>query len=999
MPRKRTDDSKSGAPASASAINDDGSVGASGKNGPDASAHTKVDVPSLNTPLTDPNDESHQFAEPNHAVAERYRRDRMPGDMLQHDASGKFLNSKFISDAEMATKYGDGLSFWFVILKVYGVFFGVLTLLFLYFFASTDIANTENGTSTAELSTFARASLGAILYRAHERSRGGVISEEDKDQALAIVFIDAIAALCVLAITFYLYHRKERERLRNDGKTIDLTDYSEQVDGLPPDVTEDEVRDHFKRFGSIHAVVLARDVFELIKLREKELSTKPGEESKRVKLREAMEVASPMKPALTEAEMKADDTSDINLSKRTSWKYDKPPSRVVVAFVTFAEEQGRFNCDVAVVKSIANEKDKKEDRKNPLSDDVQNFTTVSGETVRLKIYPASPPSDLIWANFGFDKNTKWIRSVFVNFLMLGFLLLQFTGVAYATRGVESSINPIPQCSALSELSLDGTFACPSVWDFDNDPERAMKDMTPFIKQSISHRECSEYVASNGELDTDAMAPYLWFANDNSTAYPTVAATNAFRQQMETETSYSGGFLPNSIVDECAAHLCYACACDSSFDSTKQRGGDERRFDGKGGGGRGGGDGGGGRKVLARHKTRSLLQGDGPGDGNGDGGDGGDGGGEGGDNNNNSSFDSDSFCDEYDSDATWSDVYAVMMVVFTVLMNIVLKGISKALSEAEKPHTFTELEKSITRKLSASLLINMVFLPVALTADISNLSGIPLLFDGEHIDTDKSWYQGYCNKFSQVALTNAIVFPITAVMPVLKWWFGRLIKSKIVKTQYALNQAYAPPQYELSHRAAIFSGVLMYSILFSSAVPLVYPYLMALCFGFLVMDRLVLSKFCATPPRYSGRICAFVLHSVPLAILAHFALAVYIFGERDFPSYVYGDGESGKWADYGTTETVDSQGDINARLLRVNGIVPLLFFVFVASAMIAFYARLARKKLSERKGGIEVKPLEGAPPVVEALANGLVQGLPSYAIYDHPEYRELFPKEHKISAGM
>ena len=38
-----------------------------------------------------------------------------------------------------------------------------------------------------------------------------------------------------------------------------------------------------------------------------------------------------------------------------------------------------------------------------------------------------------------------------------------------------------------------------------------------------------------------------------------------------------------LISQCAAHLCYACACDSSFDSTKQRGGDDRKFDGQGGG--------------------------------------------------------------------------------------------------------------------------------------------------------------------------------------------------------------------------------------------------------------------------------------------------------------------------------------------------------------------------------------------------------------------------------
>jgi len=60
-----------------------------------------------------------------------------------------------------------------------------------------------------------------------------------------------------------------------------------------------------------------------------------------------------------------------------------------------------------------------------VKDDIQNFASASGDTTfRLKITPATSPSDLIWANFGFDPKTGWVRSVVVNLVMLCFLLLQ-----------------------------------------------------------------------------------------------------------------------------------------------------------------------------------------------------------------------------------------------------------------------------------------------------------------------------------------------------------------------------------------------------------------------------------------------------------------------------------------------------------------------------------------------------------------------------------------------
>jgi hypothetical protein len=171
------------------------------------------------------------------------------------------------------------------------------------------------------------------------------------------------------------------------------------------------------------------------------------------------------------------------------------------------------------------------------------------------------------------------------------------------------------------------------------------------------------------------------------------------------------------------------------------------------------------------------------------------------------YDASTFCDEYDDDLQKSNALAVAMIVFTLLINISLKGISRGLSAAERPHSFTELEKSVCRKMSYSLMINMVALPLALTADVSKLSKLPFVFDGSHRDTDRRWYQGYTNKFSQLALTNAIVFPITSYVPVFKWGMKLLFTRNYAKTQYQLNSIYAPPQYDLAQRAACFRGVL------------------------------------------------------------------------------------------------------------------------------------------------------------------------------------------------
>ena len=84
-------------------------------------------------------------------------------------------------------------------------------------------------------------------------------------------------------------------------------------------------------------------------------------------------------------------------------------------------------------------------------------------------------------------------------------------------------------------------------------------------------------------------------------------------------------------------------------------------------------------------------------------------------------------------------------------------------------------------------------------------------------------------------------------------------------------------------------------------------------GFIFADRLMLLRYSQIPPRYTGKICAFVLHSIPAAILVHFLFAIYVFGERDLPSYTLDGTESGKWHHHGTRlVAVDSLTRQNAR---------------------------------------------------------------------------------------
>ena len=424
-----------------------------------------------------------------------------------------------------------------------------------------------------------------------------------------------------------------------------------------------------------------------------------------------------------------------------------------------------------------------------------------------------------------------------------------------------------------------------------------------------------------------------------------------------------------------------------------------------------------RKLLERKLKRNLLGHDGDNDGpGGSGGPGGPGDGPGGpggpgdgpdgpeDDVTFSSFLEDpdledDICSEYDRDQFKSQYLSIVIVTTTALMNNIIQFMAKALSEFERPHSFSALERSISSKLSVSLVVNMVIFPLLLSASIKDLQNIPLMFDGDHEDINRTWYQDFCNKFSQVAMVNSISFPATAIIPVVVYFFKRKITAGWAKTQLQLNETYRPPVYNLSQRSAVYTAALVYSLMFSSGIPLVYVYLVFMSIGFLIADRIALVGFCQIPPRYTGKICAFVLNSVPLAVILHFMIAVFTFGQRDFPSYVLEGGESGAWADYGTTLVTDDQADIEARILRVNGFIPFMGFLITSSCALLFYTLKLLKRIHEKRMGKDDEVMEGAPPVLEAMAQEKIAGLPSYRITDHPAYKHLFPPGSMVTKGL
>lgn len=896
-----------------------------------------------------------RLADPaDHELAEKYMCSLQARDAANPDEKGNGGQYKLIRtpDEVMAKIFGDGVSFWFVLLRVYAALFGLFILALGYFFHLTNQSNTENGTSNAELSSYARVSLGAVLFHQHEKSKGGAVTDADKDAALGIVMNDFICMFLVIGVTMYLYWLKDKLREKNDESMITMDDYTVKVYGLPQDVTEDRVRAHFGRFGEFHEIVFGRDLKELIDLRRKMLRLSPD------KTKERAEVLAKINTAYSK-----------NL-------------RVVSCFVVYAEEEGRFACSGAVSKSVVAQFANKTKDSELAADDVRLF---EGKHV-LEITSADPPSDILWENLHYSRKNMPLRRAIMNILMAIFLVVQFGIIAYARDTSDQSLNPVPECSA---IAAGGEFLdCTAIWDLTNQTlhAQAKEDIIPFIKRDVNRKVCNEFTM-NGRWVVD-MSPYEGFSIGNSSA---LNATEWRANQSAAET-YLGGFEADTLADECAAHLCYACYCDTTFVAEKQGGGDKAKY---------------GYNADPKNCRRKLQGHDGDNDGpggpcggGGGGRDGPDGGGGGGgpDFFGDANLEAD-ICHEYDVDKNRSLASTIILAIVTSLMNNVIKTFAKVLSKFERAHSYSEMEKAVSSKLVVTLVINMVILPLLLSAKVGVLKWVPFLFEGDHRDFNRTWYEDFCNKFSQVAMVNSIMFPATSILPAVVWRVKRAVLGRYSKTQQQLNDVYKPPAYQLSERSAVYTAAIVYSLMFSSGIPLVYVYLIFMSLGFMVADRLMLLRYSQIPPRYTGKICALVLHAVPVAVLLHFLIAVYVFGERDLPSYTMDGTESGKWRHHGTKYVEDEQTDIGARLNRYNGFVPFMGFIIVSVMTIVLYSVLFILHRRKKRRGHDDENMEGCPPAAEAIAAGSVCGLLSYSITAHPDYLQVFPKDAPFSRGL
>ena len=951
------------------------------------------------------------YEPPNLNVAMARMRSIQPHEVIEPDEEGKTTRklSLKIGTEEMMNRFSEGVVFWFLLLRDYLIVFVVLTIVASGYFNLVRRANEEAGTTWERLDGISRASFGAVLFWSAKKSRDGAPpSGADKDETLAIVILDALSMVLLLGVAVYHHIYKERVKEDVDDNTITMDDYAVEVRGLPPDATEESVRAHFERHcGPVHEITFGRDVLEVMELRKKALALEANHELLEWMLRRAQKL-------LGEA---SDDERDGPARWRRLWRkaYDKTKRELVAAGVL----KKRVDLWGAALAAARDESLSMRERTASAAKAAQrsmkkgtvgaagssNADDFNPELIRQKMRQSVIEREenaneiAACAQEGYSIVCAWVAFVeeqhCVDCVALVNDSKRVDKKDRAAKGTPRSrmqmrggddirlfrVSPLDQGWKLKIKPADP----PSdvLWENLHYRDRTMwkRKLRSFVvlifflvvniaaiaaamaaMKSLHPIAACDDIGADGEL---LSCPAIWDLASSSASSPAarediqpflarrVTANDCedhvkfggFVGDMRAHSDFYsgsgaaafrasfpvGGLDPSSQVDECAAFVCYACYC--------------------------------GDRGYSKYSNDS--------DGLG------------------------SFCEKYWTDQINRWLVVIAAVLVSTTMNIILKELCIWLAWFEHPQSLTARELSTASYMIVALVVNMALLPLFMTADISELSSLPWLFKGDHYDVAGPWYGEFSKKFAEIAIINAVSFPFTLLSPVILWRLKLWFFVNKVKSQRELNELTTPPPFLLSERYGQLIAQVLYSLIFSAGIPLVYVGMVVFLALSIVIDRVMLLRYCANPPRYTGKLAALLVHLIPIGVALHFAMGTWIFGQRDAPSHVLDGGVSGSYAAGGGAYAEDGQWDAGARLARVNGMVSFVGFVTTASLALVAETALAVKK---RLDGLNMD-VEGCPPLPQAIARGLLTDLPSYKITAHPEYKHLFPKGDDVTEPL
>ena len=158
-------------------------------------------------------------------------------------------------------------------------------------------------------------------------------------------------------------------------------------------------------------------------------------------------------------------------------------------------------------------------------------------------------------------------------------------------------------------------------------------------------------------------------------------------------------------------------------------------------------------------------------------------------------------------------------------------------------------------------------------------------NGEFHDIDSIWYARVGSAFCMTMMLNVFT-------PNILTWLRlcccdaakRKRMREIAVTQKKLNESYSGAIFKLEYRYPTVLNVIFVTMLYSSGMPILYP-IAAVTFGVMyITDKVALLRLYNRPPMYKASLARLTLNILPIAIVFHLCMAVWMYGSNTLASH-------------------------------------------------------------------------------------------------------------------
>ncbi|CAK0796203.1 unnamed protein product [Prorocentrum cordatum] len=251
------------------------------------------------------------------------------------------------------------------------------------------------------------------------------------------------------------------------------------------------------------------------------------------------------------------------------------------------------------------------------------------------------------------------------------------------------------------------------------------------------------------------------------------------------------------------------------------------------------------------------------------------------------------CRSFLSTSLQADALAAAAAGMVVVVSVAATPLIVYIADWERPQSLTAQSHRVMSVVFFVQLINIGFMTLLVNfrSRINVLGGglFGLIGDGDFSDFGFEWY-------AEVGASILLTMAINAVCPLLSvlwvWLLGarrqycvRRLRAKPGHHRGRLFELHTPPEFELAVQHAQQLCAIFVTVMFSAGLPLLQPLLVVSLALFYWTDKFVLLRASRIPPRYKHGLALWCARLLPLALLAHSALAVWVFGNpRVSPSH-------------------------------------------------------------------------------------------------------------------